>query len=66
MNKECLDCSHSKHADEVNYCYMFEKAPETLPCGQHDKFAEVRKMTGRLITKHPEILAMMITSMSKI
>lgn len=64
MNEKCLGCKHSKEKDEGNYCYMFEKAPDILPCGQHDKFAEARKMTGQLITEHPEILAMMIASMS--
>jgi len=66
MDEKCLDCSHSKYPDEGNYCYMFKSAPKVLPCGQHDKFKIERQMTGQLITKHPEILAMMITSMSKI
>lgn len=64
MKEECLGCSHSEHPEGNNYCYMFQKAPEILPCMQHDKFAELRKCTGRLITDHPEILAMMIASIS--
>lgn len=64
INKECLDCTHSKQReDNGNYCYMFEKSPEHLPCGQHDKFAEARRLTGNLIRKNPAILAMMIREM---
>ena len=66
MNEKCFDCSHSKNPDPENYCYMFKSAPEILPCGQHDKFKLERQITGQLITKHPEILAMMMSSMSRI
>lgn len=43
---------------------MFREAPEELPCGQHDKFAGERKATGQLVTEHPEIMAMIIGSLS--
>jgi hypothetical protein len=59
MNLLCEGCSHAKHQEE-GFCYMFEQQPEELPCGQHDKFKEVRRATGELIRKHPLILAGMI------
>jgi hypothetical protein len=66
MDEKCFDCSHAKDADPGNYCYMFKTAPDILPCGQHDKFKMERQITGQLITKHPEILAMMIASIGRI
>lgn len=63
MEKECSDCSHNRDIEPRNYCYMFEKKPKVLPCGQHDKFKKRREMTGKLIIKHPEILALMIRGM---
>ncbi len=66
MDEKCFDCSHSKEPAHGNYCYMFKSAPEILPCGQHDKFKLERQITGQLITKHPEILAMMIASIGHI
>lgn len=62
MNEKCFDCSHSKNPDLENYCYMFETAPNILPCGQHDKFKMERQKTGQLVAGHPEILAMMMLS----
>jgi len=49
MNELCLDCKHSKHPEENNYCYMFEKAPEKLPCGQHDMYKKLRDENGKII-----------------
>jgi hypothetical protein len=63
MNPECLDCSHSKEIEKGNYCYMFKDMPKNLPCGQHDKFENQRKINGKLILQHPEILTMMIRGM---
>jgi hypothetical protein len=39
---------------------MFSEAPSMLPCGQHDKFAELRRVTGKAIRKHPAILIGMV------
>ena len=63
MNEACLDCHHSKEHDPGNYCYMFKTAPANLPCGQHDKFKERRDQMGKIIRKHPWILAQMIRGM---
>lgn len=35
---------------------MFKDAPEQLPCGQHDKFALERSITGYLIKKNPALI----------
>jgi len=32
----------------------------TLPCSQHDKFAEERKKMGNILRKKPEMLSLMI------
>jgi hypothetical protein len=57
-------CRHQGKGEGSDYCYMFRKAPDKLPCGQHDKFAVERKVIGSLVTKRPEILAMIIRSIS--
>lgn len=51
----CNGCQHQNHSDG-GWCYMFENPPETLPCGQHDKFELERQITGRLIQRCPIIL----------
>ena len=67
MTKEkvigCDGCRHINN-DGKDYCYMFREQPNVIPCAQHDKFKNDRKLTGRLVTEHPEILAMMIASIS--
>jgi hypothetical protein len=40
---------------------MFEKEPEELPCGQHDKYKEIRKVTGKMIMDNPFLLHLMVT-----
>jgi len=64
--KECLTCSHINEPAPGNYCYMFKTAPANLPCGQHDKFRELRKETGRRIIENPQILAQMIREIGRI
>lgn len=41
---------------------MFRDAPDDLPCGQHDQFAEQRKAMGQLVAEQPAILGMMIAA----
>lgn len=55
-------CTGCKHAEDTKdgWCYMFSEAPSMLPCGQHDKFAELRRVTGKAIRKHPAILIGMV------
>jgi len=47
----CRSCEGCKHITNNNleYCYMFQSAPSILPCAQHDKYAEQRKINGRKI-----------------
>ena len=59
LNSEhCEKCNGCKHITSSNYqwCYMFKNEPETLPCGQHDKFALERAITGHLIKKNPALI----------
>ncbi len=42
----CAGCQHT-NGDGDSWCYMFREAPETLPCSQHDKFADLRKRVGK-------------------
>jgi hypothetical protein len=60
----CAGCRHSGNGEGSDYCYMFRDAPENLPCGQHDKFAEERSGMGSLVRRRPEILAMIIGGIS--
>jgi len=47
------NCEGCKHISDNNHewCYMFKDAPISLPCGQHDKYAEQRKANGEYIYK---------------
>jgi hypothetical protein len=40
---------------------MFEDKPETVPCGQHDKYASIRKATGRMVKANPFMLHLLMT-----
>ena len=42
---ECEGCKHREYKTPF-FCYMFKDKPEKLPCGQHDKYAEQRKING--------------------
>ena len=61
----CDGCKYQHLESEGGWCYMFRDEPETLPCGQHDKFAAERKAMGSLVRKNPQILALMIMGMSR-
>ncbi len=50
----CEGCHHIRNADDFEgFCYMFDKEPEVLPCGQHDKYKAIRKATGKMLLKNP-------------
>ena len=61
----CDGCKYQHLETDGGWCYMFRDQPETLPCGQHDKFAAERKAMGSLVRKNPQILALMIMGMSR-
>ncbi len=64
MNDKCKGCKHI--TDNGNeFCYMFLKAPEVLPCGQHDKYKLERELTGRLIKKNPSLILGMLLEESE-
>ena len=60
---ECDNCKH-QHRNEGVFCYMFDKKPRDLPCGQHDKFRELRKATGKAILRNPLILMAMVNELN--
>jgi hypothetical protein len=45
-DKRCNNCKHQAWAEDNNWCYMFSSRPDSLPCGQHDRFAEMRRKNG--------------------
>ena len=47
-DNRCNGCKHQNDRANDDWCYMFEKRPDNLPCGQHDKFAELRRKNGAL------------------
>ena len=51
--KECEGCKHRKANEEELFCYMFKDKPNVVPCGQHDKYAIEREITGMLFKKYP-------------
>lgn len=47
-NERCKGCKHV--TDNNNeWCYMFKDPPISLPCAQHDKYSEQRKINGKKI-----------------
>ncbi len=50
----CKGCQH-KIFVKGQWCYMFLKAPNTLPCGQHDMYKEQRRINGRKLFYHMKI-----------
>jgi hypothetical protein len=55
MKELCKGCGHLACTERGNYCYMFEKAPENLPCGQHDKYKAQRERNGKLLLNNPSL-----------
>ena len=45
--KGCEGCRFIEPSFVEEFCYMFEKAPEKLPCAQHDKYKELREANGK-------------------
>lgn len=41
------------------WCYMFDDAPENLPCAQHDKYETERKMAAAILKKNPALFSLM-------
>jgi hypothetical protein len=39
---------------------MFEDQPYHVPCGQHDKYKDLRQRSGRLMRKHPIVIQMSV------
>lgn len=64
VQKGCEGCTQSK-IESDGHCYMFVEPPEQLPCAQHDMFYEQRKQLGSLVRKNPQVLAMIIASISR-
>lgn len=60
----CENCKWAE-ADSDGWCYHFHKAPEVLPCTQHDKFEMERLVTTTILKKHPELIRVMIMTVPK-
>ncbi len=58
MDGKCEGCQHNRPSS-TDYCYMFEAKPEKLPCGQHDKYKDMRQATGRLLRVSPFLVHLM-------
>ncbi len=58
MDKKCIGCSNNRPSS-TDYCYMFEEKPATIPCGQHDKYKDMRQATGRLLRVSPFLVHLM-------
>ena len=61
-HKACEGCQWQRTEEPGqpgNWCYMFEKAPDPLPCGQHDRFADVRAVTQKMIKQNPALLVLL-------
>ena len=46
-NIKCEGCQYKQEHSNYQWCYMFKNEPDTIPCGQHDMYAEQRKENGR-------------------
>jgi hypothetical protein len=57
-SEKCKGCQHDRPSS-TDYCYMFENKPWNLPCGQHDKYKDLRQRSGRLMRQHPIMLQML-------
>lgn len=67
----CEGCQHrnvrgpdAETAAQPQWCYMFEKAPSQLPCGQHNRYAVERKITGALLKKYPVLFGAFVINNS--
>ena len=61
----CDGCQWQHEGEAGNWCYMFQDAPENLPCSQHDKFEGERRVMGAMIRKCPAIIPMMVMGISE-
>lgn len=61
----CDGCQWQHEGKAGNWCYMFESAPDQLPCTQHDKFEGERRTMAAMIRKCPAIIPMMVMGISE-
>ncbi len=61
----CDGCQWQHEGEAGNWCYMFESAPETLPCTQHDKYEVEREAVTAIVRKHPSILSLLSMTISE-
>lgn len=62
MNIKCHGCSHQDRAPSTDFCYMLKEEPKQLPCGQHDKYKDMRKAFGKLLLKNPFLMHLVINN----
>ena len=58
----CSACHGCQYAGNRHggWCYMFEHAPDNLPCSQHDCFSLEREIASAIIRKNPGLLTAMV------
>lgn len=61
----CDGCQWQAEGEAGDWCYMFQDAPETLPCTQHDKYEVEREAVTALVRKHPSILSLLSMTISE-
>jgi len=61
----CDGCQWQHEGSQGNWCYMFQSAPDQLPCTQHDKFDAERLAMSAMIRKCPAIIPMMVMGVSE-
>jgi hypothetical protein len=61
----CDGCQWQHEGSGGNWCYMFQSAPDQLPCAQHDKFEIERAAMSAMIQKCPAIIPMMVMGISE-
>ena len=55
----CEGCQH-RNEGEGGWCYMFQHAPDVLPCAQHDMFEAEREVVAKIVLQHPILLEGMV------
>jgi len=61
----CDGCQWQHEGQSGSWCYMFQTAPDHLPCSQHDKFKIERMGMSAMIRKFPAMIPMMVIGLQE-
>ena len=57
----CEECQRCRYRDgDGGWCYMFRDRPDELPCPQHNKYDNQRRIVSDLVLHNPLLLAGMV------